>query len=247
MLGGHFSAGLLDQRNVLAGALDEDFVLAILDGLGIDQFAAHGDRAGTGAEEVGSGIEIDSAGWCHFDLRERTFEGLDVLGATDVAAGEDFDDVGTGVPGSGDFGGGKCAGKNDFGVTAGHLDRLEVERGSYKELGTREHADAAGFRVEDGARSQGNFVAELGGDRFKGFDRAGDGHRNFGCGDAAFVERFDRADGGFGGGRADDGYDADREEVGEDLMFRHCGSLTKVSLAVIRNQSSQVGSDANSL
>ena len=72
MLGGHFSAGLLDQRDVLAGAFDEDFVLAFPDGLGIDQFAANGYRAGTGAEEVGSGIEIDAAGG-GLEQEEATF------------------------------------------------------------------------------------------------------------------------------------------------------------------------------
>ena len=122
MLGGHFGASLLDEGDVLAGALGEDFVVPGFDRGGVDEFSADGDRAGSSAEEVGSGLEIDAAGGVHFNVRERTFKGLDVFGATDVSAREDLDDVGTGIPGGFDFGRGKCAGEDDLGVTLGHLD-----------------------------------------------------------------------------------------------------------------------------
>lgn len=152
---------------------------------------------------------------------EGAFEGLDVLRASDVAAGEDLDDVCAGVPGCFDFGGGQCAGQDDLGVPLGHLDGFDVEGWGDEELSTGKHADSASFRVEDGACAEGDLVAELGGDLLEGFDGAGDGHGNFGDRDAAFVEGFDGADGGFGGGGADDGNDTDGHQVGENLLFRH--------------------------
>ncbi len=154
-------------------------------------------------------------------MREGTFEGLDVLGATDVAAGEDLDDVCAGVPGGLDFSGGECAGEDDLGVTLGHLDGGTVEAGGDEEFSAREHADAAGFGVEDGAGAEGDFVTEFGGDGFEGLDRAGDGHGDFRYCDAAIVECFDGADGGFCSGCADYGDDAAGQEIREDLVFRH--------------------------
>jgi len=219
--GGEFGAGLADDGEVLAGAFSEDFELAFLDGFGVDEFAADGDRAGAGAEEVGGGVEVDAAGGIHFDVGEGAFEGLDVLGATDVAAGKDLDDVGAGIPGGFDFGGGKSAGENDLGVALGHFDGGTVEGGGDEEFSAGEHADATGFGIEDGAGAESDAIPEFGGDCFEGFDGAGDGHGDFGDGDATIVEGFNGADGGFGGGGADDGDDADGDEVGEDLLFRH--------------------------
>lgn len=64
----HFGAGLLDERNVLLGAFGEDFVVARLNGGSVDEFATDGDRAGTGAEEVGGGVEIDASGGVHLNV-----------------------------------------------------------------------------------------------------------------------------------------------------------------------------------
>ena len=58
----------------------------------------------------GKQFEIHAAGGNHGDLRQRGFQRLDVFGAADCAAGEDFHEIASCFPGLDDFGRGERSG-----------------------------------------------------------------------------------------------------------------------------------------
>jgi len=62
------------------------------------------------AVQLPGGFQVYSAGGDHLDVRQRPLERLDVLGAAHVAAGEDLDHVGAGLPRREHFGGCQRAG-----------------------------------------------------------------------------------------------------------------------------------------
>src|SRR5881296_1747566 len=93
----------------------DDIEFTFFDGLGVHEFTDDAASARARFEEVADGVEVNAAGRNHFDLGERSLERFDVFGPAYVAAGEDLDGVGAGIPGGQHFGGGEGAGANHFG------------------------------------------------------------------------------------------------------------------------------------
>jgi len=153
---------LVHDFQVLAGAVGDDLGFSFGHSFVVDEVGAYAKREGFGFEELFGGAEGDSAGGDHVDLREGAFEGGEVLCSAHGACGENFDDVGSGLPCSDDLGGGERAGENGDGVAVAHLDGLEVERGADDELRSFEDAHTGGLGVEDGACADEDVRALLG-------------------------------------------------------------------------------------
>ena len=64
---------------------------------------ANADAGGAGFDPLGDVVEIYAASGCEFQLRQRREDVFEVTGA-ECGGGEDFDDVGAGLPGAEDFG-----------------------------------------------------------------------------------------------------------------------------------------------
>jgi hypothetical protein len=110
----HLRARPADNLEILPGPVFEHVVPAFLDCRRVDQFAPDRDRARTGLEKVGRRVKVHTTGRDHLDLRERSFQRLDVLGAADSAGGKHFHDVRSRLPCGQHFGGRQSAGHDWF-------------------------------------------------------------------------------------------------------------------------------------
>ena len=141
----------VDDGEVFARAVGDDLGFSFGHGFMVDEVGADSEGEGFGFEKLFRGAEGDSSGGDHVDLREGAFEGGEVFGSAHCACGEDFDDVGSGLPCGDDFGGSESSGQDRDGVAVAHLDGLEVEGWADDELCSFEDAHAGGLGVEDGA------------------------------------------------------------------------------------------------
>src|SRR5258708_5083878 len=124
-------------------------------------------------------------------------------------------------PGGKHFGWGERAWHDGFGIALGHLYGVQPQTGGDKELGSGEHADAAGFGVENSAGAEHDLVAELIGEFLQRLHRPGYGHRNLSGADAPSNQSFYRLDGPLGGGRAHNWHNPDLDNGGKNLLRIH--------------------------
>src|SRR5260370_42447763 len=99
----HLRAGFGDYCQILSRTLFDDVEAALLDCLGVHQFAADGHGAGARLQELTRGFKVDAASRDHLDMREWPAQSFDVFCATHVPAGKDLDDVCSGLPGGHHF------------------------------------------------------------------------------------------------------------------------------------------------
>ena len=102
---GRIGASAFHYGGEAVGEFADAVCLAELDGLVGDQGFADAKSGGAGADEVAGGVLIHSAGGDQGDVREGRFQGVDIVGAADLRAREDFHEVAAGAPGLHDFGG----------------------------------------------------------------------------------------------------------------------------------------------
>ena len=107
----------LDYSEVFAGVFCDGFG----SGFGIHEVSSDAEGKGPGFEEVFGGGDRNAAGGDELDLGERGFDALEVGGSAHCRRREDLDDVGSGLPGGDDLGGGEGAGKRGDGVAVAHF------------------------------------------------------------------------------------------------------------------------------
>src|ERR1017187_4754868 len=103
--------------------------LAQFDGFLGDQVGADADRGGAGQNEVGDVELVDASGGDQWHLWKRRLERFDIRCASELGAGEDFDEVDTGFPRHHDLGWGESSGENDDLLLVRELHDLEIDPG----------------------------------------------------------------------------------------------------------------------
>jgi hypothetical protein len=211
---------LFDDAEVFARAVGDDFGFSFGHGLVVDEVGAYAEREGFSFEEFLSGGEGDSARWDHVDLGEGSLESGEVLGSAHCACGEDFDDVGSGLPCGDDLGRGEGSGKHGDGVAVAHLNGLEIEGRAYDEFCAFEDAHAGGFWVKDSAGADEDVGALLG-EFAHDLDGTGDCHGDLEDGDSSVGDGSGYGEGFVDGVGAEDGDETDLLEGLEDFVFLH--------------------------
>src|SRR5438132_12707520 len=89
----HAGASFFYDFQELARVFDNDLRLTGFEGLGLYQFAADTQRRGACLDEFSSSVQVDSARRHERNLRSWTFQRLDVLCSSSVAAGKYLDEV----------------------------------------------------------------------------------------------------------------------------------------------------------
>src|ERR1700756_3536694 len=80
----------------------------------VDEVGANSEGEGSGSDVFGGVGQIHAAGGDETRLRERSAERLNVFGAADAAAGENFDESSAGFERGDHFGGSEGAGDGEF-------------------------------------------------------------------------------------------------------------------------------------
>src|SRR5260370_14639832 len=94
----HLRAGFGDYCQILSRTLFDDVEAALLDCLGVHQFAADGHGAGARLQELTRGFKVDAASRHHLDMTGWPAPCFDVFFATHVSSGKDLLDVVSGPP-----------------------------------------------------------------------------------------------------------------------------------------------------
>src|ERR1017187_3482306 len=163
--------------------------LAQFDGFLGDQVGADADRGGAGQNEVGDVELVDASGGDQWHLWKRRLERFDIRCASELGAGENFDEVGTGFPRHHHLGWGESAGENDDLLLVGELDDLEIEPGGGEKRGARIQTTAGGFHIPDRAGADGQLGSVL--DQVRDhFDGTGHGQGDFDDGNSAAGDRL---------------------------------------------------------
>ena len=104
--------------------------LAPFNGLRGDKLGADADGRGSREDKIGSRLLIHTTRGDQRDLWKRRLQGFDVTVASDLRAGEDFDEVGSGAPRGEDLGGCQGAAQNRDLFLGGELDDCQIKAGT---------------------------------------------------------------------------------------------------------------------
>src|SRR5215469_15850027 len=100
-----------------------------------DQFGADAERCSAGQNVLGSILLIYAAGSDERDVRKGRAQSMNISGTTQLGTGEDFDEVGPGLPGSQDFGWGQDAGKDHDLAADCEMHHVENQSGGGERAG----------------------------------------------------------------------------------------------------------------
>src|SRR5579859_2374853 len=194
---------------ILACVFRDNFRLARADGLVIYQVSAHTEGDSPCFEEIRRGSQRYAPCRDKFDLRQRSFEGLEIAGSAHGRTGEDLDRVRASFPGSNYLGRCKSTGKDRDIIAPAYLYSADVQRWTYDELRPGQHTSAGRFRIEDCACANQDAIAGFRGESADGVDGARHGHRDFENSDAAGFKSVGNLESFFFGVSAEDGDEAD--------------------------------------
>lgn len=167
------------------------------DPVGADERGTDAETAGTGLEEGLRGGQIHAAGGHEADLGQRSAQGFEVVRPSDIGR-EDFDDIGSCLPGGEDLGGGEGAGHDHSAVASGQADDIQVDDWGDEELSTGEEGVASRFGIEDGTGTEDDAVSERAANGRDHLIGAGHGVGDFDRLESAGEEGLGHVDQGFG-------------------------------------------------